>query len=58
MSRQNRNCRFSVRGIPVLHDLWGDTEIQFVKDASGSVTGFELRQDGKVERAERLSEER
>lgn len=35
----------------------GETEIDFVKDASGKVTGLELRQDGRVERAERISSE-
>ena len=34
--------------------IWGETEIEFVKDASGEVAGFELRQNGKVERAERI----
>lgn len=38
--------------------VWGETEIQLVKDASGKVIGFELRQDGRVDRGERLSEER
>ena len=38
--------------------VWGDTEIRFEKDPSGKVTGFELRQNGKAERAERLSEDR
>lgn len=35
----------------------GETEIDFVKDANGKVTGLELRQDGRVERAERISSE-
>jgi pimeloyl-ACP methyl ester carboxylesterase len=38
--------------------VWGETEIRFMRDGSGKVTGFELRQDGKVERGERLSEDR
>ena len=35
--------------------IWGETEIEFTKDANGRVTGFELRQNGKAERAERIS---
>jgi hypothetical protein len=35
--------------------IWGETGIEFLKDANGRVTAFELRQDGRVERAERIS---
>ena len=35
--------------------IWGETEIDFVKDTDGKETGLELRLDGRVERAERIS---
>jgi 3-oxoadipate enol-lactonase len=34
--------------------LWGETEIQFTKDASGAVTGFQYRQGGQTQTAKRL----
>jgi len=35
---------------------WGETEIEFLRDRNGQVTAFEMRQNGKVDRAERISD--
>ena len=34
--------------------IWGETEIEFTKDAAGSVTGFQFRQGGQTQSAKRL----
>ena len=34
--------------------VWGETRIEFVKDAGGAVTGFQMRQNGRTETAKRL----
>jgi len=34
--------------------VWGETEIQFTKDAAGAVTGFQYRQGGQTQTAKRL----
>ncbi|HEX4594375.1 MAG TPA: alpha/beta hydrolase, partial [Bryobacteraceae bacterium] len=34
--------------------LWGDVEVQFVKDANGVVTGLDINEDGKIEHCPRL----
>ena len=33
---------------------WGETEIEFTKDATGAVTGFQYRQGGQTQTAKRL----
>ena len=34
--------------------MWGDVEVQFIKDASGMVTGLDINEDGKVEHCPRI----
>jgi 3-oxoadipate enol-lactonase len=35
--------------------IWGETEIEFTKDAAGAVTGFQFRQGGQTQTAKRVS---
>jgi len=35
--------------------IWGETEIEFTKDAAGAVTGFQMRQGGRTQTAKRVS---
>jgi pimeloyl-ACP methyl ester carboxylesterase len=35
--------------------VWGEAELEFLKDGDGRVTGFELKQGKSVDRAERIS---
>jgi hypothetical protein len=34
--------------------LWGETQIEFTRDAAGAVTGFRMIQDGDTQTARRL----
>ena len=34
--------------------IWGESRIEFIKDAAGAVTGFELRQNGGTQTAKRV----